>query len=181
MVAIYVVKLWCIFKMQLCMWCRKKAPGIQECLVNALKITCTQFETPESPGIRIACILVFFSSISAGTARNLWGDINSIYVSAGNSQEQEPGCQQEDPPPLVNPPGGVGKQFEKISFEKTNRTKKREKKISFRPNGPRQITIQASAIQTDHMTSLNSPYNPIFAPIQELLLVVKIVVIKIVV
>ena len=90
-----------IFKMQLCMWCRKKAPGIQECLVNALKITCTQFETPESPGIRIACILVFFSSISAGTARNLWGDINSIYVSAGNSQEQEPGCQQEDPPPPI--------------------------------------------------------------------------------
>ena len=41
------------FKMQLCMWCRKKAPGIQECLATAPKITCTQFGTPESSGIRI--------------------------------------------------------------------------------------------------------------------------------
>ena len=91
------IKLWYLrFLMRLCIWCRKETPGIEECLVNAPKITCTQFGTPESPGIRTACILVFFSSIpthfrknSAGTARNVWGDINSIYVSAGNSQEQE--------------------------------------------------------------------------------------------
>ena len=91
------IKRWYLrFLMRLCIWCRKETPGIEECLVNAPKITCTQFGTPESPGIRIACILVFFFSISthfrknsAGTARNVWGGIHSIYVSAGNSQEQE--------------------------------------------------------------------------------------------
>ena len=60
MVAIYVAKLWCIFKMQLCMWCTKKASGIQEYLASAPKITCTQFGTPGSPGIWILCIFLFF-------------------------------------------------------------------------------------------------------------------------
>ena len=38
-----------------------------------------------------------------------------------------------------------------------------------RPNGPRQIKIQVSAIQTDPITSLNSPYNPIFGNFEILL------------
>ena len=61
------------FKMQLCMWCRKKAPGIQECLANAPKITCTQFGTPESSGIRTYfCPLIFsfiFEKTLLGMAR----------------------------------------------------------------------------------------------------------------
>ena len=55
------------FKMQLCMWCRKKAPGIQECLATARKITCTQFGIPESSGIRILFCPSIFSYIFVKT------------------------------------------------------------------------------------------------------------------
>ena len=65
------------FKMQLCMWCRKKAPGIQECLANAPKITCTQFGTPESSGIRTYfCPLIFsyiFEKNSTGNGQEILG------------------------------------------------------------------------------------------------------------
>ena len=88
------------------MWCRKKAPGIQECLATAPKITCTQFGTPESSGIRIYfCPLIFsfiFEKTLPGMARKFWGHINSIYVSIGTGQEEEKGSQQRDHPPLIN-------------------------------------------------------------------------------
>ena len=71
------IKLWYLrFLMRLCIWCRKETPGIEECLVNALKITCTQFGTPESPGIRIACInaslyfLYYFHTLSKKLCRD---------------------------------------------------------------------------------------------------------------
>ena len=59
------------------MWCRKKAPGIQECLATAPKITCTQFGTPESSGIRTYfCPLIFsyiFEKNSTGNGQEILG------------------------------------------------------------------------------------------------------------
>ena len=78
------------FKMQLCMWCRKKAPGIQECLANAPKITCTQFGTTESSGIRIYfCPLIFcfiLEKTLPGMARTASGNISVVTFQVPNSQ-----------------------------------------------------------------------------------------------
>ena len=54
-------------------------------------------------------------------------------------------------------------------WKKKRKKKARKKIISFSPNGPRQIKIQVGAIQTVPITSLNSPYNPIFGNLQILL------------
>ena len=50
----------------------------------------------------------------------------------------------------------------KNQFGKKWTKKSRKQIIGFRPNGPRQIEIQASAIQTVHITSRTEPYNPIY-------------------
>ena len=75
---------------------QEETPGIQEYSTSAPKITCTRFGMPEPRNFNLIHVSYFFlvfpdtfEKTLPGMARRFWGHINSIYVSAGDGQEQE--------------------------------------------------------------------------------------------